>query len=192
MTNEMMNLRTLAERAPDADILREMIGFAAERLMEMEAAALSGAVMAIRARSSLSSATAIGPAIGRRGPGRAAAPETAQGLIYSWLSGAAPDGREGAQRRDPGSLYPGRFDPLGRSASLWSNKITTAPKVLRRLSRSRSIRAHREQITRHSLIVPRRPRPITERQSCRKFIRACAAFAQLGRGLTTTTRISFR
>ena len=43
MTADMMDLRTLVEKAPDADVLREMIAFAAERLMEIEVGALTGA-----------------------------------------------------------------------------------------------------------------------------------------------------
>jgi len=43
MTEEMMTLRALLEKSSDADLLREMIGFTAQRLMELEVAGLTGA-----------------------------------------------------------------------------------------------------------------------------------------------------
>ncbi|RVQ55983.1 IS256 family transposase [Sinorhizobium medicae] len=43
MTNDMMNVRSLVEKSADADLLREMIGFAAERLMELEVGGATGA-----------------------------------------------------------------------------------------------------------------------------------------------------
>ena len=43
MTDEIMTLRTLLEKSSDADLLREMIGFTAQRLMELEVEGKTGA-----------------------------------------------------------------------------------------------------------------------------------------------------
>lgn len=43
MTKPMMDPRALVEKSADADRLREMIGFAAERLMELQVGAKTNA-----------------------------------------------------------------------------------------------------------------------------------------------------
>ena len=50
MTDEMMTLRTLLEKSSDTDLLREMIGFTAQRLMALEVESLTGAGAKDRAK----------------------------------------------------------------------------------------------------------------------------------------------
>jgi transposase-like protein len=48
MTDETMNLRDLLEKTADTDFLREMIGFTAQRLMELDVEGLTGAAHGAR------------------------------------------------------------------------------------------------------------------------------------------------
>jgi putative transposase len=48
MTDDKIALRALLEKASDATFLRDMIGFAAERLMALETEALCGAALGER------------------------------------------------------------------------------------------------------------------------------------------------
>ena len=116
MTDDMMNLQALVEKSADADFLREMIGFAAQRLMELEVGGLTGAALWREERRAARPAQRLPrPRLGdARRHGRAAHPQAAQGQLLPRLPRAAAAGREGADRGHPGGLHPGHLDPLGR------------------------------------------------------------------------------
>lgn len=92
---DVMNLRALVEKTPDTDLLCEMIGFAAERLMEMEVDAATGAGYGEKLSFGRLSTTATGAGIGRHVRAPSTHPEAQEGLLFPGLSGATPHGGEG-------------------------------------------------------------------------------------------------
>ena len=120
MTDDMMALRGLLEKSCDADLLREMIGFTAQRLMALEVEGLTGAGHGERTLERINQRNGYRERAWetRAGTVELRIPklrsQAKEGLLLPRLPGAPPDGREGADGGDPGGLHPGRLDPLGR------------------------------------------------------------------------------
>jgi hypothetical protein len=120
MTDDRMALIELVEKQADGDLVRGMLAFAAERIMDAEAETRTGAAKGARTpmrdvqRNGCRVPSTYASTGHAGGTDRAGDPEAEEGQLLPQLSGAAPDGREGARGRHSRGPCPWRLDALGR------------------------------------------------------------------------------
>ena len=116
MTKDEMNLQALVGKTADGDFLREMIGFAAQRLMELEVGGLTGAAYGEKSAERLAQRNGYRERDWERRAGTVELriPPAQEGQLLPRLPRTAPADREGAHRGHPRGLYPGNLDALRR------------------------------------------------------------------------------
>src|SRR3954466_12649907 len=115
MTDDKIALRTLLEKGSDATFLREMIGFAAQRLMELESEALCGAGHGERSAERRNQRNGYRDRDWETRAGRVELriPKLRRGSYFPVFLEPRRLA-EGADCGGPGSLRPGHLDTLGR------------------------------------------------------------------------------
>ena len=90
MTDDKIALRELLEKGSDATFLREMIGFAAERLMALETETLCGAAPGERSAGRTNSGTVTATATGRHGRARSSFASPSCAMAATSLASSNP------------------------------------------------------------------------------------------------------
>ena len=116
MTEDIMNLRALLEKTADTDFLREMIGFTAQRLMELEVESLTGAAHGERSPDRLTHRNGYRERDWetRAGTVELRIPKLRKGSYFPGFLEPRRMAEKALDRGDPGSLRPGHLHPLGR------------------------------------------------------------------------------
>ena len=114
--NDMMTLRALLEKSSGADLLREMIGFTAERLMAVEVEGLTGAAHGERTPDRLTHRNGYRERSWETRAGTVALkiPKLRKGSYFPGFLEPRRMAEKALDGGDPGGLHPGRVDPLGR------------------------------------------------------------------------------
>ena len=115
MTNATIALAELADKGADVDMLRQMVQFMAQRLMEIDVEGRCGAGYDEKNAARLNSRNGYRDRTWdtRAGSVELQIPKLRQGSYNTRIPGAPSHCREGADGRHPGSLHPGHLNPLG-------------------------------------------------------------------------------